>query len=128
MTRTSHPIPPTPPPPTSPVKETVMARWGRTMARRRKVVVPVALVAIVLLGAISGRYGGEMTDNFSIPGVLKNATDWLSRGGSPFRWKRVGIVGAGLAGRGGLAAAFCHRYCMVCGSTPSHGTAKCRSL
>ena len=33
--------------------------------------------------------------NFSIPGVLKNATDWLSRGGSPFRWKRVGIIGAG---------------------------------
>ena len=33
--------------------------------------------------------------NFSIPGVLKNATDWLSRGGSPFRWKRVGLVGAG---------------------------------
>ncbi len=32
--------------------------------------------------------------NFSIPGVLKNATDWLSRGGSPFKWKRVGIVGA----------------------------------
>lgn len=33
--------------------------------------------------------------NFSVPGVLKNATDWLSRGGSPFRWKRLGIVGAG---------------------------------
>lgn len=33
--------------------------------------------------------------NFSIPGVLKNATDWLSRGRSPFRWKRVGLVGAG---------------------------------
>lgn len=32
--------------------------------------------------------------NFSIPGVLKNATDWLSRGGSPFRWRRVGIIGA----------------------------------
>ncbi len=32
--------------------------------------------------------------NFSIPGVLKNATDWLSRGGSPFRWKKVGILGA----------------------------------
>ena len=32
--------------------------------------------------------------NFSIPGVLKNATDWLSRGGSPFKWKRVGILGA----------------------------------
>ena len=32
--------------------------------------------------------------NFSIPGVLKNATEWLSRGGSPFKGKRVGIVGA----------------------------------
>jgi chromate reductase, NAD(P)H dehydrogenase (quinone) len=32
--------------------------------------------------------------NFSFPGGLKNATDWLSRGGSPFRWKRVGILGA----------------------------------
>lgn len=40
--------------------------------------------------------------NFSIPGVLKNATDWLSRGGSPFKWKRVGIIGAsdGLLGTG----------------------------
>jgi chromate reductase len=33
--------------------------------------------------------------NFSIPGVLKNATDWLSRGAHPFKWKRLGIVGAG---------------------------------
>lgn len=33
--------------------------------------------------------------NFSVPGVLKNATDWLSRGGSPFKWKRVGVIGAG---------------------------------
>jgi chromate reductase, NAD(P)H dehydrogenase (quinone) len=32
--------------------------------------------------------------NFSYPGVLKNATDWLSRGGSPFKWKRTGVVGA----------------------------------
>jgi chromate reductase, NAD(P)H dehydrogenase (quinone) len=32
--------------------------------------------------------------NFSIPGVLKNATDWLSRGGSPFRWRRVAVIGA----------------------------------
>ncbi|MGQ0485757.1 MAG: NADPH-dependent FMN reductase [Hyphomicrobiales bacterium] len=32
--------------------------------------------------------------NFSIPGVLKNATDWLSRGATPFKWKRVGIMGA----------------------------------
>jgi chromate reductase, NAD(P)H dehydrogenase (quinone) len=32
--------------------------------------------------------------NFSIPGVLKNATDWLSRGGSPFKWKPVGVIGS----------------------------------
>jgi chromate reductase, NAD(P)H dehydrogenase (quinone) len=32
--------------------------------------------------------------NFSIPGVLKNATDWLSRGGSPFKWRRMAILGA----------------------------------
>jgi chromate reductase len=32
--------------------------------------------------------------NFSVPGVLKNATDWLSRGGSPFRWRRVAVIGA----------------------------------
>lgn len=33
--------------------------------------------------------------NFSVPGVLKNATDWLSRAAAPFKWKRVGIIGAG---------------------------------
>lgn len=33
--------------------------------------------------------------NFSVPGVLKNATDWLSRGSAFLKWKRVGIVGAG---------------------------------
>jgi chromate reductase, NAD(P)H dehydrogenase (quinone) len=32
--------------------------------------------------------------NFSPPGVLKNATDWLSRGGSPFKWKRIAVMGA----------------------------------
>jgi chromate reductase, NAD(P)H dehydrogenase (quinone) len=32
--------------------------------------------------------------NFSVPGVLKNATDWLSRGGSPFKWRRVAVIGA----------------------------------
>jgi chromate reductase len=33
--------------------------------------------------------------NFSIPGGLKNATDWISRvANQPFKDKRVGIVGA----------------------------------
>ena len=31
--------------------------------------------------------------NFSIPGGLKNATDWLSRGASPLKGKRIGIMG-----------------------------------
>jgi chromate reductase, NAD(P)H dehydrogenase (quinone) len=32
--------------------------------------------------------------NFSPPGVLKNATDWLSRGGSPFKWRKVAVIGS----------------------------------
>jgi chromate reductase, NAD(P)H dehydrogenase (quinone) len=32
--------------------------------------------------------------NFSVPGVLKNGTDWFSRSGNPFKWKRVGVMGA----------------------------------
>jgi chromate reductase, NAD(P)H dehydrogenase (quinone) len=32
--------------------------------------------------------------NFSIPGGLKNALDWLSRQGSPLRYKPVGVMGA----------------------------------
>ena len=46
--------------------------------------------------------------NFSMPGVLKNANDWLSRGGSPFRWKRTGIVGAGGGQFAGTARAQYH--------------------
>ena len=46
--------------------------------------------------------------NFSVPGVLKNATDWLSRGGSPFRWKRTGIIGAGGGQFAGTARAQYH--------------------
>lgn len=46
--------------------------------------------------------------NFSIPGVLKNATDWLSRGGSPFKWKRTGIVGASGGQFAGTARAQYH--------------------
>ena len=32
--------------------------------------------------------------NFSIPGVLKNAIDWLSRKSQPLNFKRTGIMGA----------------------------------
>ena len=37
---------------------------------------------------------GALEYNFSVPGVLKNGTDWLSRSGNPFKWKRVGVMGA----------------------------------
>jgi len=33
--------------------------------------------------------------NFSVPGVLKNALDWLSRGESPLQHKPTAILGAG---------------------------------
>jgi chromate reductase len=46
--------------------------------------------------------------NFSMTGVLKNANDWLSRGGSPYRWKRVGVVGAGGGQVAGTARAQYH--------------------
>ena len=52
--------------------------------------------------------------NFSIPGVLKNATDWLSRGGSPFSWKRVAVIGAA-AGPWAQAARN-----IICGKTCRH--------
>jgi chromate reductase len=32
--------------------------------------------------------------NFSMPGVLKNGIDWLSRGEHPFKARRVGVIGA----------------------------------
>jgi chromate reductase, NAD(P)H dehydrogenase (quinone) len=32
--------------------------------------------------------------NFSVPGVLKNGLDWMSRSGNPFKCKRVGVMGA----------------------------------
>jgi chromate reductase len=31
--------------------------------------------------------------NFSMPGVLKNAIDWLSRQSQPFGFKRIGVMG-----------------------------------
>ena len=46
--------------------------------------------------------------NFSIPGVLKNATDWVSRGSAPFKWKRTGIVGSSEGAFAGTARAQYH--------------------
>jgi chromate reductase, NAD(P)H dehydrogenase (quinone) len=46
--------------------------------------------------------------NFSMPGVLKNATDWVSRGSAPFKWKRTGIVGSSEGAFAGTARAQYH--------------------
>ncbi|MBK8770396.1 MAG: NAD(P)H-dependent oxidoreductase [Rhizobiales bacterium] len=45
---------------------------------------------------------------FSVPGVLKNATDWLSTCNKPFRWKRAGIVGSSEGAMAGTARAQYH--------------------
>ena len=45
---------------------------------------------------------------FSVPGVLKNATDWLSICKAPFKWKRTGIVGASEGAMAGTARAQYH--------------------
>lgn len=54
--------------------------------------------AVKLLDASIRAAGGVIIStpeyNFSIPGGLKNASDWLSRHGSPFAGKPVGIIGA----------------------------------
>ena len=46
--------------------------------------------------------------NFSIPGVLKNATDWLSRGSAFLKWKRVGILGSSEGAFAGTSRAQYH--------------------
>jgi chromate reductase, NAD(P)H dehydrogenase (quinone) len=45
---------------------------------------------------------------FSVPGVLKNATDWLSICNAPFKWKRVGVLGASAGAMAGTARAQYH--------------------
>lgn len=45
---------------------------------------------------------------FSMPGVLKNANDWLSLCNTPFKWKRTGIVGASEGAMAGTARAQYH--------------------
>ncbi len=59
--------------------------------------------------------------NYSVPGSLKNAIDWVSRGQSPLRKKRVGVMGASM-GVGGTIRMQLHiracfqfldAYCML---------------
>jgi chromate reductase len=45
---------------------------------------------------------------FSVPGVLKNASDWLSTCNAPFKWKRTGVIGASAGAMAGTARAQYH--------------------
>lgn len=52
--------------------------------------------------------------NKSLPGVLKNALDWVSRTkGSPFRDKPVAILSAADGRAGGDRAQFALRHCLI---------------
>ena len=52
--------------------------------------------------------------NFSIPGVLKNAIDWISRGADqPFNWKPVTIFSATMGAVGGARAQYDLRKVML---------------
>ncbi len=51
--------------------------------------------------------------NKAPPGVLKNALDWLSRGGSPWAGKPVAIVSAAAGRAGGERTQFALRLMMV---------------
>jgi chromate reductase len=52
--------------------------------------------------------------NYSIPGVLKNAIDWLSRvPGAPFQGKPVAIASASMGGMGGARAQYHLRQVLI---------------
>jgi len=52
--------------------------------------------------------------NYSIPGVLKNAIDWLSRvPGAPFQGKSAAIASASMGGLGGARAQYHLRQVLV---------------
>ena len=64
---------------------------------------PAAVVALdKKIHAADGIVFATPEYNFSVPGVLKNATDWLSRSGAPLQSRKVGIIGtaAGPLGTG----------------------------
>jgi chromate reductase, NAD(P)H dehydrogenase (quinone) len=58
--------------------------------------------------------------NYSIPGVLKNALDWVSRPApSPLRGKPVGIVGCAQGMSGSMRAQYHLRQILVYSDTPT---------
>jgi chromate reductase len=58
--------------------------------------------------------------NYSIPGVLKNALDWVSRPQpSPMRGKPVGIVGSAQGMSGSMRAQYHLRQILVYSDTPT---------
>jgi chromate reductase len=85
---------------------------------------PTAVVA--LKDAIAGAHGVVFAVpeyNYSIPGGLKNALDWVSRPpvSSPLRGKPVGIIGAATGMSGTIRAQLHLRQILVYSDTPCLG-------
>ncbi|WP_028479047.1 MMPL family transporter [Nocardia sp. CNY236] len=59
---------------------TYLYRWGKLAFRRKWIVLPVWLIAVVLLGILGGTLGKPMADNFSMPDLPSaRATDILDK-------------------------------------------------
>ena len=82
---------------------------------------PLAVVALKdAIATVDGVVFAVPEYNYSIPGGLKNALDWVSRppASSPMRGKPVGIVGAATGMSGTIRAQMHLRQMLVYSDTP----------
>lgn len=82
---------------------------------------PVAVTAMKeAIRAAQGLVIATPEYNYSIPGVLKNALDWVSRPQpSPLRGKAVGIVGSAQGMSGSMRAQYHLRQILVYSDSPT---------
>ena len=74
---------------------------------REKAVPGIVTVLAGRIRAAEGLVIATPEYNYGVPGVLKNAIDWLSRSpDQPFRRKPIGILGASMGNLGGARAQY----------------------